>query len=51
MIPRVSLCYLLAPVPGIIVSNIAQGVAGLTVAFRTKDIKLKQIATAGGMPA
>lgn len=35
--------------PGIIVSNIAQGVAALTVAFRTKDLKLKQIASAGGV--
>ncbi|MCA0294840.1 MAG: beta-glucoside-specific PTS transporter subunit IIABC [Actinobacteria bacterium] len=35
--------------PGIIVSNIAQGVAGLTVAFRTRDPRLKQIATAGGI--
>lgn len=35
--------------PGIIVSNIAQGIAALTVAFRTSDLKLKQIATAGGV--
>jgi PTS system beta-glucosides-specific IIC component len=35
--------------PGALVSNIAQGVAGLVVAFRTKDPKLKEIATAGGI--
>lgn len=35
--------------PGILVSNIAQGAAGLTVAFLTKDSKLKQIASAGGI--
>lgn len=38
--------------PGALVSNIAQGVAVLIVAFRTKDdAKLKQIATAGGITA
>ncbi|MCB0886750.1 MAG: PTS glucose transporter subunit IIA [Propionibacteriaceae bacterium] len=35
--------------PGILVSNIAQGAAGLTVAFLTKDSKTKQIASAGGI--
>lgn len=35
--------------PGILVSNIAQGAAGLTVAFITKDAKVKQIASAGGL--
>lgn len=35
--------------PGALVSNIAQGVASLVVAFRTKDKKLRQIATAGGI--
>ena len=35
--------------PGILVSNIAQGAAGLTVAFITKDAKVKQIAGAGGL--
>ncbi|MDF1489636.1 beta-glucoside-specific PTS transporter subunit IIABC [Tessaracoccus caeni] len=35
--------------PGILVSNIAQGAAGLTVAFITKDPKVKQIASAGGI--
>lgn len=35
--------------PGAIVSNISQGVASLVVAVRTKDVKLKQIATAGGI--
>lgn len=35
--------------PGILVSNIAQGAAGLTVAFITKDPKVKQIAGAGGL--
>lgn len=35
--------------PGILVSNIAQGAAGLTVAFLTKDSKTKQIASAGGL--
>lgn len=38
--------------PGALVSNIAQGVAVLVVAFRTKDNpRLKQIATAGGITA
>ena len=35
--------------PGILVSNIAQGAAGLTVAFLTRDSKTKQIASAGGI--
>lgn len=35
--------------PGIIVSNIAQGTAGLVVALKTRDLKLKQIASAGGL--
>lgn len=35
--------------PGAIVSNVSQGVAALVVAIRTKDIKLRQIATAGGI--
>ena len=37
--------------PGALCSNIAQGVAALVVAFRTKDIKLRQIASAGGITA
>jgi len=37
--------------PGALCSNIAQGVASLVVAFRTKDIKLRQIASAGGITA
>ncbi|WP_346425803.1 glucose PTS transporter subunit IIA [Plantibacter flavus] len=37
--------------PGAICSNIAQGVATLVVAVRTKDAKLRQIATAGGITA
>ncbi|MGP9724457.1 beta-glucoside-specific PTS transporter subunit IIABC [Corynebacterium sp. AOP40-9SA-29] len=35
--------------PGAIVSNIAMGVASLVVAVRTKEKKLRQIATAGGI--
>ena len=35
--------------PGILVSNISAGAAGLTVAFLTKDSKTKQIAGAGGI--
>ena len=37
--------------PGALSSNIAQGAASLVVAFRTKDIKLRQIASAGGITA
>lgn len=37
--------------PGAICSNIAMGVATLVVAFRTKGLKMKQIATAGGITA
>ncbi|WP_026554425.1 beta-glucoside-specific PTS transporter subunit IIABC [Arthrobacter sp. 35W] len=37
--------------PGAICSNIAMGVATLVVAFRTKGVKMKQIATAGGITA
>ncbi len=37
--------------PGAICSNIAMGVATLVVAFRTKSLKMKQIATAGGITA
>lgn len=35
--------------PGALVSNIAMGAASLVVAFRTKDKKTRQIATAGGI--
>ncbi|TGY36921.1 PTS beta-glucoside transporter subunit EIIBCA [Microbacterium laevaniformans] len=35
--------------PGAICSNIAVGVASLVVAFRTKERKMRQIATAGGI--
>ncbi|KQU25055.1 beta-glucoside-specific PTS transporter subunit IIABC [Priestia megaterium] len=35
--------------PGAIISNIAQGVASLVVAWRTKDQSLKQIANSGGI--
>jgi len=35
--------------PGALVSNIAMGAAALVVAFRTKDKKTRQIATAGGI--
>ncbi|BDH56559.1 PTS transporter subunit EIIC [Tsukamurella sp. PLM1] len=35
--------------PGAICSNIAMGVASLVVAFRTKEKKVRQIATAGGI--
>ena len=37
--------------PGCVCSNIAQGVAALVVAIRTKDIKLRQVATSGGITA
>lgn len=37
--------------PGALCSNIAQGVSSLVVAFRTKDLKLRQIASAGGITA
>jgi PTS system beta-glucosides-specific IIC component len=37
--------------PGAIVSNIATGVATLVVAVRTKEAKVRQIATAGGITA
>lgn len=37
--------------PGALISNIAQGVAGLVVAFRTKDKAMKQIATSSGITA
>ena len=37
--------------PGALCSNVAQGAASLIVAFRTKDIKLRQIASAGGITA
>jgi len=37
--------------PGALCSNIAQGVSSLVVAFRTKDVKLRQIASAGGITA
>lgn len=37
--------------PGALCSNIAMGVATLVVAFRTKGLKMKQIATAGGITA
>lgn len=37
--------------PGAVVSNIAQGVAGLVVAVRTKEIRVREIATAGGITA
>ena len=37
--------------PGAICSNVAMGVATLVVAFRTKGLKMKQIATAGGITA
>jgi PTS system beta-glucosides-specific IIC component len=35
--------------PGALVSNIAMGVASLVVAFRVRDKKTRQIATAGGI--
>ncbi|MEL4358769.1 MULTISPECIES: beta-glucoside-specific PTS transporter subunit IIABC [unclassified Luteococcus] len=35
--------------PGAVVSNICVGVASLVVAFRSKDVKLRQISTAGGI--
>ncbi|WP_138418799.1 beta-glucoside-specific PTS transporter subunit IIABC [Sinomonas gamaensis] len=35
--------------PGALVSNIAMGAASLVVAFRTRDRKTRQIATAGGI--
>lgn len=35
--------------PGAICSNIAVGIASLVVAFRTKERKMRQIATAGGI--
>ncbi|MEU2686878.1 glucose PTS transporter subunit IIA [Streptomyces hygroscopicus] len=37
--------------PGCLCSNIAQSVATFTVAVRTKEAKLRQIATAGGITA
>lgn len=37
--------------PGIILANVSQGVAGLVVAWRTKDRKFRQIASAGGITA
>ncbi|MFV0459530.1 MAG: beta-glucoside-specific PTS transporter subunit IIABC [Actinomycetales bacterium] len=35
--------------PGILVSNISQGVAALVVAFRVSDPKMRQVASAGGI--
>lgn len=37
--------------PGCVCSNIAQGTAALVVAIRTKDPKVKQLATSGGITA
>ena len=37
--------------PGCVCSNIAQGVAALVVAVRTRDGKLRQVATSGGITA
>ena len=37
--------------PGCVCSNIAQGTAALVVAIRTKDSKVKQLATSGGITA
>lgn len=37
--------------PGALISNIAQGVAALVVAFRTKDKAMKQIASSSGITA
>lgn len=37
--------------PGCVCSNIAQGVAGLVVSFRTRNANDKQIATSGGITA
>lgn len=37
--------------PGALISNIAQGVAALVVAFRTKNVKEKSIATSSGITA
>lgn len=37
--------------PGALISNIAQGIASLVVAFRTKDKSLKQIASSSGITA
>lgn len=37
--------------PGCVCSNIAQGTAALVVALRTGDVKLRQVATSGGITA
>jgi len=37
--------------PGALISNIAQGIAALVVAFRTKDKAMKQIASSSGITA
>lgn len=37
--------------PGCVCSNIAQGAASLVVAFRTKEVKMRQLAVSGGITA